>query len=170
MHAPIHRRSFIRRALAGTFTLYASSARAGAGRKPGPRTLGEALATNERDAVARFILDSPSRATTADLRERVSALRLMAHGTASRDEMEARLRAVRPGTTPAAGKGDAACLACQQASYLLVREVSGNPEEFQAYVDAVGGRGWLENSLPGFENRGLQTEVQRGLRGAGSAR
>ena len=169
MHPPIHRRSFIRRALAGAFTLYVSPARAGAGRKPVLETLGQALATNDRDAVARFILDSPSKATTADLRERVSALRLMAHGTASRDEMEARLRAARPGT-PAAGKGDAACLACQQASYLLVREVSGNPEEFQAYVDAVGGRGWLENSLPGFENRGLQTEVQRGLRGAGSAR
>lgn len=93
----------------------------------------------------------------------------MAHGTASRDEMEARLKTARPGT-PAAGKGDAACLACQQASYLLVREVSGNPEEFQAYVDAVGGRGWLENSLPGFENRGLQAEVQRGLRAAGGVR
>ena len=169
MLAPFDRRSFIRRTLAGALALVVPTARAGADRKRVVRTLREALDTNDPDAVAQFILDSPDQATAADLRERVLALRLMAHGTTSQEEMATRLGARRPGT-PAAGKSEASCLACQGASHVLVRAASGNPQELRAYIDGVGGRGWLETSLATFQHRGLQAEVQRGLRTAGSRR
>jgi hypothetical protein len=163
MRSCIDRRSFIRRTLAGVAALAAWRAPTAAGRDPAVRTLGEALATGDREVVARFIMASPAKAVAADLRERVVALRLMAHGTASREEVEARLRTRAP-EARVAGKGTEACLACQGASHLLVREASGNPDDFQAYVEGVGGRSWLEAALPTFENADLQAEIQRGLR------
>lgn len=168
MRSHVDRRSFIRRVCAGTFALVVPQARSATGREAVARTLGDALATNDREAVARFILASPARATEADLRERVLALRLMAHGTSSREEMQARLGA-RDAGARVATKGRDACLACQDASHVLVRAASNNPAEFREYVEAVGGRSWLDAAVPTFQHRGLQSEIRRGLR-AGEGR
>jgi hypothetical protein len=166
MQHEFDRRSFIRRALAAALTLTASRSQAQGGRKPPAGTLAEALETNDRSAVARFITASPRISAAADLRERVAALRLMAHGTTSHEEMEARLRSRQPGA-PDAGKSAAACLACQGASFELVRAASNDPRALQAYIDGVGGRAWLESALATFEHRGLQSEVRAGLETAG---
>ena len=162
------RRSFVQR-IAGWFLAAAAtplaaaaqqadSASSGSGgaQEPAARTLPQALASNDRELLARFVSRNGRVAGGARLGDRVEAMKLLAHGPTR-----------RASPTDASGKHREACVACQAAAAVLLRSSAGNPQEFRAFVDGVGGRAWMERAMGSFEHAELRSAIQTGLAGMG---
>ena len=122
------------------------------------RTLREAVETGDRVTVAHFINGSPASVTQASLRDRVTALRLLAHGTVDASEMTARIAQSR-GVLMSVAQ----CQDLERACFQLMQAAHGNPQELQAYFDGVGGRTWAQTNLLRLNNQQLRQSVAQGL-------